>query len=730
MNIFAKQCRPVSAIEVAVALMMLGFIVPTAAAQNAPQESAGETAELPEVVVSAERVTSLARLTPVSLGVIGAREIAAKGIVDLHDIVGVIAGVSVPNGFSNMPQAVAIRGVGASQAAMSQAVGIYLDDVPLVRGYATALWDLPDIERIEVLRGPQGTLYGQNSSAGAVKFVTRDPSATPEAWLALSAGNHGARELRGFLNGQLGKGPLLGSLGFSRRLTDGFGYNATLNQRVNKLDVAQFQGKLRFAGTAGLNAVVAFDGVLDRSDTNTSNFPLNHPDAAPRVTFTPAGPGPFSRNSGGASLHLTQELGAGIRLRSITAFRQYRDDPTIADLGGLAQSRLTLDQEVEQKAFSQEFQLQGERGDLTWTTGVMLVRDKFDFERFTRAAPLAAPAPAYTFAGTHLETSDLGLYGQSRYKVSQQTGVTAGLRAYRTRQTGSNEFWRTTPVQMLTTNVYMAPALSSEHSGVLPRLALDHQWTPSTFVYASFAKGAKFGGFNRAAESLTSANNATSPEQVSTVEAGIKTRLAGGRVTASVTAFYNDYRDYLASLNGVRINGVQVNDSVLLNAGRAKSYGADVELAVSLGQRTRWSASLELLRSRFDEFANPSGAASSNFVGNELPNAPRVSGGTSLVHTEPLVSGASVAVDLSVQYILHHFSEVSNNPLVQVPTQTYMNASLVYRSPGRRWTFSLRAKNLGDKAHAVLRSSIPPLGIDSTYFNPPRTVLLTARYDY
>ena len=711
--------------------MLLWTLAPVAAGQDqVPALETAQGAVLPEVVVSAERVSSLARLTPVSLGVIGSREIASKGIMDLHDIVGVIAGVSVPNGFSNMPQAVAIRGVGASLPAMSQAVGIYLDDVPLVRGYATALWDLPDIERIEVLRGPQGTLYGQNSSAGAVKFVTRDPHAQSEAWWSASAGNLGALETRAFLNGQLGSGPLSGSLGLSRRVNDGFGYNATLNRRVNKLDVAQFQGKLHWTGLPGVKAVLALDGVQDRSDTNTSNYPLNHPDAAPRVTFSPAGPGPFTRNSGGASLHLTGKLSPALAWRSITAYRQYRDDPTIADLGGLAVSRLTLDQEVDQKAFSQEWQLQGKRASAHWTAGLMLVRDRFDFERYTRASPLAAPAPAHTFAGTHLTTSDVGLYGQGRYLLAEKTGVTLGLRGYRTRQSGSNEFWRTTPEGVLTTNVYLAPGLLSKTTGVLPRLAIDHQWTPATLVYASYARGAKFGGFNRAAESLASARNATSPEKVRTVEAGLKSRLAGGRFTGAVTLFHNDYRDYLASLNGVRINGVQVNDAVLLNAGKARTYGADLEVAASLGRQTRWTLSLEALRSRFDDFANPGGSAATNFVGNELPNAPRLSAGTSLLHTVSFDGGATLAADWSVQHIRRHFSEVSNQLLLLVPTQTYLNASLSLRGAVPRWTFSVRAKNIGDKSHPVLRTRIAPLGIDASYYNPPRTVLLTARYDY
>ncbi|RYG89198.1 MAG: TonB-dependent receptor [Alphaproteobacteria bacterium] len=684
---------------------------------------------IPEVIVSAERFTTLARTTPVSVGVIEAREIEAKGIVDLHGLVGVIAGVAVPNGFSNMPQAVAIRGVGASLPAMSQAVGIYLDDVPLLRGYANALWDFPDIERIEVLRGPQGTLYGQNSSGGAVKFVTRSPTPERQAWFALSGGNRGARELRGYVNGALAPG-VSGSLGFSRRTNDGFGYNATRDERVNRLDVAQFQAKLRWSGPRGLDAVLAIDGVGDRSDTHTLNYPLNHPRSAPRVNYTPYGPGAFERLGGGGSLRIVKPLREGLEFRAITGYRRYRDDPSVADFGGLEVSRLVISQVVEQQAFSQELQLQGRGARLDWTTGLMLVRDDFDFRRLTAVRPPAALTPVYSDAQTRQETRDLGLYAQGRYKLDGKSGVTLGLRGYKTKQTGSNEFWRATSDGARVSNVYLAPGLETKSSGVLPRIAIDHQWSPATYLYASYARGEKFGGFNRAAESLLSARQPSDPERVATFEAGLKGRYAGGKLTVNVALFNNEYDDYLASLTGARINGVQINDLVLINAAQARSYGVDADLALALGERTRWTMSIEALRSRFDDFVNPSGADSGNFVGNELPNAPRLSAATSVVHLQPLRSGAALGFDLSASYMRRHFSEVSNNAALAIPSQAYLHASLVYRSASRKWSVSLRARNLTDKAYPTLRTRIAPLGVDTAYYNPPRTILLTLRYDY
>jgi iron complex outermembrane recepter protein len=713
---------------------VLGGLLGLAGLHSAAQAqgvAADDAVPLPEVTITAQRTESVLRKTPVSVGVVNEVEIARKGVYQLNDIVGVIAGVAVPNGSSNMPQAVGIRGVGVSIPAMSQAVGIYVDDVPMVRGYGTGLWDLPDIERIEVLRGPQGTLYGQNLTAGAVKFVSIDPSAAQSAFFSASAGNHGALEARGYANGAVGSESLSASLAFSRRSNEGLGYNATLQRRVDKLDATQFRAKLRWAMAPGIDTVLAVDGLQDRSDASASSYPLNTPDAAPRVTFTSSPEaGAFKRNAGGLSAKVTARLDDGLVVRSITGLRTYQDDPTKADFGGLAVQRYTLDQVVEQSAFSQELQLQGRQERWAWTTGLMVVADRFDFDRFVTAFPLTATSRAYTEALSHQKTTDLGVYGQARYAASADTGFTAGLRLYNTRQTAANAFWRTDAAQTRTAQVYSASDLAVSKSGLLPRVGVDHQWTPDTFVYASVAQGAKFGGFNRAAESAISASVATRPEKVTAYEAGSKGRYLDGRITVNAAVFYNDYRDYLAALNNSTVNGVLVTDSVLVNAGKAHTYGVDVEVAARLAARTDWTLSMELLRSRFEKFANPTGAAVTNYVGHELPYAPKVTLGSSLSHVESLDGGGEISLNGSLRYLASQFADVANAALLQLPSQTYVDLGAAYLTANHRWTFALRVKNLTNKTYALLRSRIPPLGVDAAYYNPPRTVLVTARYDF
>ncbi len=681
-----------------------------------------------EVTVTAERADTILRKTPVSVGVVGEGEIQSRGMTQLRDLVGVVAGVVVPNGDANQPQAVGIRGVGVSNPAMSQAVGIYIDDVPLVRGYATGRWDLPDIERIEVLRGPQGTLYGENTTAGAVKYVSIDPSRDAAAWASAALGDYGQREVRGYARGGLGDGPLSASLAFSRRTNDGFGYDATTGQRVNKLDATQFRAKLGLAADAKTSAVLSVDGLLDRSDTNTVDYPLNAPDAAPRVTFTPVD-GAFKRKSGGIELKVEHPFAGDVRFRSISAIRSYRDDPTDADFGGLSIPSYDISQTVWQRVFSQEFQLQRRSQTIDWTAGAIVVADTFAFDRFTTVRPPAAPASSTSEALTHLHTTDIGLYGQMRYAIDDITNLTLALRDYRTHQTGSNASWASNDYERREAVIYSAPNLSAEHSGLLPKVVLDRQWTPDLFSYASIARGEKFGGFNRAAQSLRSAEVATKPERVTTYEFGTKGRFAGGALSASLAVFYNDYRDYIASLSNVTIDGVLVTDAVLVNAGRARTYGADADLAAKLGRDTDATLSLEWLRSSFSAFANPTGTAGSDYVGNQLPYAPPVSLGARLAHAMAFDDGSSLTLNASVQYLQRQHADVANAPGQVTPTQTYVNLGAAWRSAERHWTFMFQAKNIFDKTYVLIRDQIPSLSVDAANYNPPRTVLFTARYD-
>jgi iron complex outermembrane recepter protein len=699
---------------------LIGGIQPTQAAEE-------DSKTLPAVVITAERLPALASKTPVSVGVIAQDDIEKKGFFQLNDLVGNIAGVTVPNGYSNMPQAVGIRGVGVSQPAMAQAVGIYIDDVPLLRGYATALWDLPDIVRYEVLRGPQGTLYGQNSTAGAVKVVSEDPDKIAGSWISAGAGNLGYRELRGMFAGQVQPG-LSASLAVSSRKNDGFAYNAVRDEGINRLDASQFRAKVKVAAGPSAHIVFAVDGLLDRSDTNTTNFPLNHAGAAPRVSFNASDAGAFKRKAGGASATVEWRLDTDTRLRSISAYRGYTDDPTDADWAGLEIARYRLQQVVRQRTASQELQVTHHRQNLDLVAGLMLISDRFYFNRYVTSFPVALTSPVYTQATTNQKMDDVGLYAQGHLKLTDSLSATLGMRAYRTKQDASNAFWRTDANRTPTQQVYNAPSLNTSESGVLPRLGLDYSASATTFLYASVAQGEKFAGFNRAAESANSAQVAARPEKVTTYELGAKFRSAQHRLTANAAAFYNDYKDYLASVTNTTINGVLVSDAVFLNAGKAKTYGVDLDAEQGFNANFSATASVEWLRSRFVSFVNPTGSSALNFAGHELPNAPRISASLGLKGRFS-APGGYVSADWWTQYISKQYIDAANSPALRVPSQTYLNFAVAYTQDGGPWQVSMRVRNAADKANVLVRTTIPPLGIDTAYYNAPRTIMLNVRHE-
>jgi iron complex outermembrane receptor protein len=242
--------------------------------------------------------------------------------------------------------------------------------------------------------------------------------------------------------------------------------------------------------------------------------------------------------------------------------------------------------------------------------------------------------------------------------------------------------------------------------------------------------GQKFGGFNRATASERASTYAAHPEKVSTWEVGSKSRLAGGRVTADVALFLNKYSDYLAALQNTVIDGVLVPDQVLVNAGKARTYGADIDLAAKLAEHTDLSLALELLRSRIDEFENPTGAAVSDYVGHELPYASRLSLSTSFEHVQPLPDGSALDFTAALQHLSRQYADVQNTALTAIGPQTYLNLGAAWMTPERHWTFSLRVRNATNRTYVVLRTMIPSVDVDAANYNAPRTFLATVRHDF
>ena len=261
---------------------------------------------------------------------------------------------------------------------------------------------------------------------------------------------------------------------------------------------------------------------------------------------------------------------------------------------------------------------------------------------------------------------------------------------------------------------YSVRDLSDKQATFTPKIGIDVRATENLLGYASYTFGQKSGGYNRAAGTLAVASYAVAPEKVRTAEVGLKTQFLEKRLTFNVAAFHNDFRDYQAQVANPIIDGRPVNGTVVVNAGRATLYGVELEASVRPVKDLQLRAHASILRTRFDEFANPTGAESSDFTGNEVPNAPRLTafGGFNYVLPEFGVPG-NIQLNGSVSYIKRPYTNIQNNEALRGDNRTWVVAGIDYLSPERHWTLSLQVKNLLDRDFLVAKER-QPAGTDTS----------------
>ncbi|WP_207281809.1 TonB-dependent receptor [Pseudomonas sp. FW300-N2F2] len=695
-----------------------GLGVPNAAlAEQAPAQ---DDTRLPEVKVTAERRETTLQKTPVTVNVIDANELEKRSVTKLADLAGLAAGVNIPNQWTNT-QSVFIRGIGSSRPIGNPSVGWYLDDVYIPRSFGSSfLGSLPDIERVEVLHGPQGTLYGQNTSSGALKLISRQPTAQPHAWASVGLGNQGQVETRGYATGTLSPELLTASVALASSHIDGDVDNHYLDKDVNGYENKQFRTIFHLTPSDTFDAVLSVDGLHGHATGGPT--PTNYPGSGKRRNFSDIGE-EQNYDSGGASLKLQSWLNDQLSVKSVTAYRNFdvdmpSDDPYPTYVQG-------FDQDLNQEQYSQEFQLLGDYGRLSFITGLMLWHEVFEMDR------LSWNNNAFSVIDSKSTTNSIGLYGQSTYKFTDALSLTLGLRL--------NKEWREMDSAAYNSNAtgaqlaqrYSVNGLKEEYEAVTPKVTLDYQWTPELLTYATWAVGETAGGWNPASASLAIAQTPVDPEKVTSYELGLKSTLWDGRLRNNLALFYNDYEDYQASINNPVVNGQLITGAVIANAGQAHTYGAEWESTLKASRNLEFNLNLAYLRTRFDEFLNPTGAASTDFTGYELPYAPRWSGSIGSTYSVSLQNGGDVRLNANYRSESSSYSAVSaTNEYTKFPSTHYLDAGIFYTTPDADWTFSVTAKNLLNKTYELPGSYVPALDFYSVNYNRERQLLFTVRHDF
>jgi iron complex outermembrane recepter protein len=689
-------------------------------AQDTSPDSAN--ALLEEIVVTARRTEESLQRVPVSVSVISGDDLAQRSLDNLAAV-----GQSTPNflfgerGASGRGSGVIyIRGVGQSDVrpTYDPAVGVYVDGVFLGRMQGNNL-DTMDVERLEVLRGPQGTLFGKNTSGGAVNIVTRQPDLTDfSGKLQLTGGSRDRFDALGSVNVPLIDGKLAMRISGSRRTQDGYGTRAD-GQSMASTDRSSGRLAMLWQPTDAFNALLSVDG--ETYDETNSVFKLISiytlaPPIAALNAFTPfkyderwlstsdftnfaGGPNSSRGTLGGASLTLNYDV-AAVTFKSVSAYRRnsvHSDQD--ADL-----SPVTILDEFDatwQDQYSQEFQLLGTSFDdrLKWVVGLYyfheFVHNKVDF-------PLLTPLfmDTRSFSNDHDVTNESTAgYGQGSYNLTDKLRLTAGLRYTHDQKQVDR---RNLAFPAATLNEPEVTR-SSSSSDVSPRIGFDYQWTDNIMTYVSAAKGYKAGGFNGRASNNADFNE-YEPEIVRTYELGLRSDLAGRRVRFNATAFYSDYTQLQLQISGsTTVNGAPAPFNIVTNVPKARILGGEVEIEVVPTNGLKLSSNLGFTDAKYTELpTNAQFLASqlidedSRFVYTPKATVTFATEYARLMTADLLVTGR---VDYGYKSTIHY--DIANSPLNRQNPYALVNARLTFDHQNNGWSVSVFGTNLTDKHYII-----------------------------
>ncbi|MBI3438760.1 MAG: TonB-dependent receptor [Proteobacteria bacterium] len=708
-----------------------------AAAQGAEGQTTASNSN-DEVVVTARRREERLQDVPIAVSSYTADQLDAAGAQDITAVAQSAPNVTLENSrATNSTLTAFIRGIGQQDpvAGFEQGVGIYLDDVYLNRPQAAVL-DIYDLDRIEVLRGPQGTLYGRNTIGGAVKYVTRrldrnDP--TLRARVAYGSYNQEDLVLSGSLplGDQFRVGGAIASLN-----RDGFGHNLTTGEDNYNKDILAGRISAEWEPTSNFLARLSLDYTQDDSAPRqghrliasgiSGSSPLHN------VYDTEAGItalGPLHHNSvlaRGIQLQLDWQPAEHWTVRSITA---HRDDSSTApiDFDSTAAPTMDVPAVYRNDQLSQEFQVLYDGDRLHFVGGAYYLEanafDAFDV-RFTSIT---------SFTLGDVDTRTWAVFGEASYDITPTLSLTVGGRytedqrhAHVIRQTflsvpspyfgGPGTIGTASPV----------PSFTGERTDTAftPRVILD--WRPSDTVnlYASYSQGFKGGGFDpRGNFANPDVRAGYLPETVDSYEIGAKTQWWDNRVTANVAVFDAEYQDVQIP-GSVIVAGPPVSFvGTVTNAGAARITGIEFEGMAQLTEALNVNLSFGYMDARYTEFIVGGVNVASQ---RDIQNAPDWAGSVGATYEIPLALGAdqgALAFTGAASY--RGFTQQFENsiPLLDQPGYWLYDAAVYWRSHNDRWRVGVYGRNLSDERYITSGYNFPTIdhGVTAFYGNP-RTV--------
>ena len=632
--------------------------------------------------------------TPVSITAVPARTLEQLGAQTVEGLAGFVPTLTVSQ-FTGLAQ-VTIRGIGTNSAltGADPSSTIHVDGVYLARP-AMGFMDFLNVERVEVLRGPQGTLYGRNSVGGTINIVTRQPTNALETSVRLTAGNYEKFRAEGAVSGPLIKNRVMGNFAFVRAAREGFVRD--LDHRDHSLgseDTWGGRGQLRLVFGPRSELLLSADHMRYEGVPLPYAKPIV---AKPGYTFVSpaslwevrASQLASGRNvQHGASARLTAQLNSTTTLTSLTASRRsnYR---AFFDADATELTLQATDVPDVQRQTSEELTLTRRTPKLTWIGGA------FVFEEHDEGRVEITVYPAQIRPFAKIATNAWALFGQATYALSRRVSLTGGAR-YTDEKKAIDS---TGGAYRIGTDILLDPASFYQYvdsvtfNAWTPKVSVQLEASQDTFVYLSAARGFKSGGFNPAAPRAGMAFN---PEFAWSYESGIKRSMAGGRIRTNVAVFHTDYRD-LQVQSFIRPGVPDIS-----NAASAGINGVEVEAGATAAAGLRLSGHFSWLDATYDRFlAVLPGGARRALEGNRLNNAPEWSAAGSAVHEFAIRQAGTAAVRADLAWQSQVFFTPVNDAIETQRAYGLVHLRAGFEPTGHRWEIALYLRNAGAREYIV-----------------------------
>ncbi len=712
-------------------------VLGVAGASMLPAHTLAQSAQpraLEEIVVTAQRREQTLQDVPIAITAITADAMERRGIQGNEELVQLAPALNI--GRSGSTPLLYLRGIGnqSGSPGSEPSVPLYIDGV-YVLGQTVTLFSFNNIERVEVLRGPQGTLFGRNATGGLMHVITRKPSFEPQAELTLGYGNYNTLEGNFYGSTGLTDNVAIDLAAFYTDRGEGFGNNVVTGNEVGLSKEYALRSKLLIQ--PGDNTEITLAGDYVRVDSDIGLVRQFYPGtiALDGVTRRMSNEhdiqhsfDPFSiTHRGSGALTINHEF-SGLKFVSISAYQE-NSNRWVLDLDGTAAGIVHASTEDLNTGWTQEFQLQNaEPGKLDWVLGAYFLDSTIELKYQTITGLAAGPAVFLRRQG-EVDTESMSFFAQGTYELLQDTNLTLGVR-----WTKDEKSLDQTTTTAFGTGAPFTSKLDDDQ--ITYRIALDHQLTEDLMLYGTISRGYKSGEFNL----TTQGNPPIEAEILDAYEVGIKSQLLDNRLRLNLSAFYYEFDD-------LQLSQQLGASTLILNATSAKFQGAEFDFEMVVTDHLTVSGGAAFTDGEYKDFPGAPmsfnepyscalggpGPGDPNFgnqqcfgnaKGNETVRTPPVTANLGISYEIPFLEG-QLGLATSLYYTDRFFYEVDNR--LKEDAYTIVNAEVRWENAAENFILKGWSKNLFDKEYAMGASASTA---DQYLPANPRTFGVSATFRY